>query len=130
VLCFRSQGQSAIIKFSVFRSIALSIIIGEFPFFIEGGVVGQSYILIVWQVSLVRHEFYFNSYTDPIIINPQDGYFTSNRVRVVLGRTFSGRSETEAVIGPIFDAYDLITDKQLERIVKYLSKRTGISLTD
>jgi len=105
--------------------------LGEFPILVPaGGNLGRQHILIFRQVSLERHEFYFNSYTDPIIINPQDNYFTSNRVRIVLGRTFSGRSETGVVIGPIFDAYDFATDKQIERIAKYLSVRTGIALNN
>lgn len=101
--------------------------LGEWPV-LKSGVIGSGYIIIVRQVSLEQHEFYINSYSNPMIINPQDGYWTSNRVRLVLGRTASTRSETGVIIGPIFDAYTVISDAKLKKIMKYWSARTGIAL--
>jgi len=101
--------------------------LGEWPV-LASGVIGSAYIIIVRQVSLERHEFYINSYTNPVIINPQDAYWTSNRVRLCLGRTASTRSETGVVVGPIFDAYTLVPDNRIKKIMQYWSGRTGIAL--
>lgn len=99
----------------------------EFPVLIPAASPG-AYIMIVRQVSLDRHEFYINSCTDPVIINPQDSYWTSNRARLMFGRIDSSRSEVTATIGPVFDAFSLISLSELKSAMKYLSLRTGIPL--
>lgn len=101
---------------------------GGFPYVVTSQAASKGFIFIIRQRSVDQHEFFINSYTNPITINPRDDYYLANRVRLMLGRVGSTRSETAATIGPIFDAYDLATDKQIARIVKYLSARTGIVL--
>lgn len=100
---------------------------GEFPALVTGAL-GASYIIIIRQVSLTRHEFYMNSPTNPIIIDPNDGYWTSDRIRLMLGRIGGTRSETGVRIGPIFDALSLISTTHLRKIMQFWSARTGIVL--
>ena len=100
---------------------------GEFPAVVTG-VIGNPYIIIVRQVSLTQHEFYMNSPTNPVVINPNDDYWTSNRVRLMLGRIGGSRSETGIRIGPIFDAFSLISTEQVHKIMKFWSARTGVAL--
>ena len=101
---------------------------GEFPSLVTGAL-GASYIIIVRQVSLTRHEFYMNSPTNPVIIDPNDGYWTSDRIRLMLGRIGGTRSETGVRIGPIFDALSLISTTHLRKIMQFWSARTGIALS-
>lgn len=100
---------------------------GEFPSLVTG-TTGKSYIIIVRQVSLTQHEFYINSPTNPVVINPNDAYWTSNRVRLMLGRIGGSRSEIGVRIGPIFDAFSVISTERVHKIMKFWSKRTGVSL--
>ncbi len=101
---------------------------GEFPALVTN-VIGTPYIIIVRHVSLTRHEFYMNSPTNPIIIDPNDAYWTSNRIRLMLGRIGGTRSETGVRIGPIFDAFSLVSPMHLRKIMQFWSARTGIVIT-
>ncbi len=91
---------------------------GEFPSLVTG-VIGNAYIIIIRQVSLTQHEFYINSPINPVIINPQDAYWTSNRARLMLGRIGGTSSETGVRIGPIFDAFSLISPAQVHKIMQF-----------
>ncbi|HOO81635.1 MAG TPA: hypothetical protein PK513_03945 [Alphaproteobacteria bacterium] len=101
---------------------------GEFPSLVTGAL-GASYIIIIRQVSLTQHEFYINSPDNPVILNPNDGYWTFDRIRLMLGRIGGTRSETGVRIGPIFDAFCLISPGHLRKIMEFWSARTGIPLT-
>jgi hypothetical protein len=101
--------------------------LGEWPV-LASGVIGTDYIIIVRQVSLEVHEFYLNSYKNPIMINPQDEYWVSNRVRLCLGRPFSTRSEAGVIIGPVFDCMSVISPQKIKEIVLFWSARTGIPI--
>ncbi len=101
--------------------------LGQWPTIIPSALNG-AYIMIIRQLSLTQHEFYVNSYSNPVIINPQDNYWASNRVRLMLGRVGSTRSEIAATIGPVFDTFSLIPTQDIQKIMEYLSARTGIAL--
>jgi hypothetical protein len=101
---------------------------GGFPLLVPSFAASKEFIIIIRQKTIDQHEFFINSYENPIVINPRDDYYSSNRVRLMLGRYGTTRSETAAMIGPIFDAYSLATDAQIKKIAKYLCARTGIPL--
>lgn len=90
--------------------------LGEFPALVSSFATPGIYIIIVRHVSLERHEFYINSSENPVIINPKDAYYSSVHARLCLGRAVSTRSETSAVIGPVFDAFSLISQDKLRAI--------------
>lgn len=101
---------------------------GGFPQIIPNATPGK-FIMIIRQHSINLHEFYVNSYENPVIIDPRDDYYTSNRVRLMLGRYGTTRSEVAATIGPIFDCMSLVSDTKLKEIMLHLSARVGIQLS-
>lgn len=101
---------------------------GGFPLIIPNATPGK-YVMIIRQHSLDQHEFFVNSHENPITINPRDDYYTSNRVRLMLGRYGTTRSEMAATIGSIFDCMEAISDTKLREIMQYLSMRANIDLS-
>lgn len=102
--------------------------LGQFPTLIPSATPG-SYIMVIRHVSLTQHEFYINSYESPIIINPQDGYYSSLHARIAFGRILSSRSEVAATIGPLFDTFSLIPLTKLKDIMLFWSAKTGIPVS-
>ena len=101
---------------------------GSFPTLIPNATPGR-YILIIRQNSIDEHEFFVNSFSNPIVIDPRDDYYSSNRVRLMLGRIGTTRSETAATIGGIFDCLQSVKDSENERVMKYWSARFKILLS-
>lgn len=102
--------------------------VSGFPVIIPNASPGK-YIMIVRQNSIDLHEFFINGHENPVTVNPRDDYYTSNRIRLMLGRIGTTRSEVAATIGPIFDCMEVISTQKIREIMKFWSKRAGIVLS-
>ena len=96
--------------------------IGQQPLFKQSTLTGKEKTMRTKTADDFSHE-------NPVTINPRDDYYTSNRVRLMLGRYGTTRSEMAATIGPIFDCMEAISDAKLREIMQYLSMRASIDLS-
>ena len=102
---------------------------GSFPTLIPNATPGQ-YIMIIRQHSIDEHEFFINGFDSPaVVINPRDDYFSINKIRFMMGRIGTTRSEMAATIGPIFDTFSLLSLAKIKEIMVCWSARTGIPLS-
>lgn len=101
---------------------------GSFPTIIPGATPGR-HILIIRQHSIDNHEFFVNSFTNPVVVNPRDDYLAYNRARLMFGRIGTTRSEMAATIGGVLDCLQSLKDSEIEQIVKYWSNRYSIQIS-